>query len=79
MGKLASEFETAIRNIQTLLQYMTDPQHVEPTSSLRGLERWNTVLNDYLNLLEMCCATHTLLKARVDAIRKRLHEVRLFR
>ena len=79
MEKLASEFETAVRNIDTLLQYMTDPQYAEPTSHLRGLECWSTVLNDYFNLLEMCCATHTLFKVRVDAIRKRLHIVRLLR
>ncbi|XP_022696084.1 uncharacterized protein LOC111264436 [Varroa jacobsoni] len=45
--------------------------------TLRSLEQWSTVLNDYLNLLDGCCASHPMLRQRVAAITRRLLRLQL--
>lgn len=73
---LSSMATTAMLASQPLIGGSTTFQRAH-IQTLRSLEQWSTVLNDYLNLLDGCCASHPMLRQRVAAITRRLLRLQL--
>ncbi|XP_003746843.2 uncharacterized protein LOC100900891 [Galendromus occidentalis] len=71
MDHLTLAFDQAIQNLGIFLDTLTAPP-TAPHSVQMGIAGMNTVIIDYLNLLEACCVNHPMLKSKIQMITQKL-------